>query len=69
MVINAQIQNDSIRYQTAFNLFVFRPDDLDVKVENNNLIISAKHEIRENNEIRTKVFEQKFSLPPGTIVI
>lgn len=43
----------------------FRPEDLDVKVENNQLIISARHETREASGTKTRVFEQKFSLPPG----
>ena len=42
-----------------------RPEDLDVKVENNQLIISARHETREASGTKTRVFEQKFSLPPG----
>ena len=43
-----------------------RPDDLDVKVENNQLVISAKQETRDaNGGTRTRVFEQKFSLPAG----
>jgi len=59
------IKHEKDKLEISIDVREYRPDDLDVKVENNNLIISAKHEIRENNEIRTKVFEQKFSLPPG----
>ena len=45
---------------------IYRPEDLDVKVENNQLVISAKQETKEaGGGTRTRVFEQKFSLPPG----
>ena len=38
-----------------------RPEDLDVKVEAGHLVISAKQE----SGHRTRVFEQKLSLPAG----
>merc|ERR1712106_21241 len=43
----------------------YNPEDLDVKVEGNSLIITAKQEIQEAGGSRTRVFEQKFSLPSG----
>ena len=43
----------------------YRPEDLDVKVEGNSIIITAKQEIQEQGGTRTRVFEQKFSLPSG----
>ena len=36
-----------------------------MKVEKDQLIISARHETREASGTKTRVFEQKFSLPPG----
>jgi len=36
-----------------------------VKVEGNSIIITAKQEIQEASGTRTRVFEQKFSLPSG----
>jgi len=42
-----------------------RPEDLDVKVEGNTIIITAKQELQEPGGTRTRVFEQKFSLPSG----
>ena len=41
------------------------PEDLDVKVEGNSIIITAKQEIQEAGGSRTRIFEQKFSLPSG----
>merc|ERR1712106_781228 len=41
----------------------YNPEDLDVKVEGNSLIITAKQEIQEAGGSRTRIFEQKFSLP------
>merc|ERR1712106_885012 len=37
----------------------------DVKVEGNTIIITAKQELQESGGTRTRVFEQKFSLPSG----
>ena len=36
-----------------------------MKVEGNSIIITAKQEIQEAGGSRTRVFEQKFSLPSG----
>ena len=36
-----------------------------MKVEGNSIIITAKQEIQEASGTRTRVFEQKFSLPSG----
>ena len=46
------------------NLF-HSPEDLDVKVEGNSIILTAKQEIHEAGGTRTRIFEQKFSLPSG----
>ena len=43
----------------------YSPEDLDVKVEGNSIILTAKQEIREAGGTRTRIFEQKFSLPSG----
>merc|ERR1719206_1405874 len=43
----------------------YKPEDLDVKVEGNTIIITAKQELQESGGTRTRVFEQKFSLPSG----
>lgn len=43
----------------------YSPEDLDVKVEGNTIVITAKQEVKEAGGTRTRVFEQKFSLPNG----
>ena len=43
----------------------YKPEELDVKVEGNTIIITAKQEIKEIGGTRTRVFEQKFTLPSG----
>ena len=43
----------------------YSPEELDVKVEGNTIIITAKQEIKEIGGTRTRVFEQKFTLPSG----
>ena len=43
----------------------YKPEELDVKVEGNTIIITAKQEIQEVGGTRTRVFEQKFTLPSG----
>merc|ERR1712018_508584 len=42
----------------------YKPE-LDVKVEGNTIIITAKQEVKEIGGTRTRVFEQKFTLPSG----
>ena len=42
-----------------------RPENLDVRVEGNSIIITAKQELTEAGGVRTRVFEQKFSMPSG----
>ena len=54
-----QITNNELYY------ICVRPEDLDVRVEGNTIIITAKQEIQEVGGVRTRVFEQKFSLPSG----
>merc|ERR1712106_386536 len=56
---------DDEKFQIKLNVKDYKPDTLDVKVEGNYLVISAKEEIKESGGIRTKSFEQKFSIPPG----
>ena len=51
-------------YTFVNNLF-YSPEDLDVKVEGNSIILTAKQEIHEAGGTRTRIFEQKFSLPSG----
>ena len=43
----------------------YKPEELDVKVEGNTIIITAKQEIQETGGTRTRIFEQKFTLPSG----
>lgn len=43
----------------------YKPEELDVKVEGNTIIITAKQEVKEIGGTRTRVFEQKFTLPTG----
>ena len=42
---------------------IFRPEDLDVKVEGNSIVITAKQELPEAGGVRTRVFEQKVTSP------
>ena len=44
---------------------MFRPENLDVRVEGNSIVITAKQELAEAGGVRTRVFEQKFSMPSG----
>lgn len=61
-----KIKHDKDKLEVQINVSEYKPEDLDVKVENNQLVISAKQETKEaGGGTRTRVFEQKFSLPPG----
>jgi len=43
----------------------YNPENLDVRVEGSSIIITAKQELQEAGGSRTRVSEQKFSLPSG----
>jgi len=60
-----KVSYDDDQFQIALNTSDYRPEDLDVKVEGNTIIITAKQEVEESGGTRTRVFEQKFSLPSG----
>lgn len=60
-----KVSYDDDKFQISLDVTSYRPEDLDVKVEGNSIIITAKQEIQEASGTRTRVFEQKFSLPSG----
>lgn len=60
-----RVKYDDNTFQISLDAQMYRPDDLDVKVEGNNIIITAKQEVKEAGGTRTRVFEQKFSMPSG----
>ena len=53
----------TLHYITSLyiTLHYIRPEDLDVRVEGNSIVITAKQEIPEAGGVRTRVFEQKVS--------
>jgi HSP20 family molecular chaperone IbpA len=60
-----RVSYDDDKFQISLDAKDYKPDELDVKVEGNTIIITAKQEIQEQGGTRTRVFEQKFSLPSG----
>lgn len=60
-----KVSYDDDKFQISLDVTSYKPEDLDVKVEGNSIIITAKQEIQEPGGTRTRVFEQKFSLPSG----
>ena len=44
-------------------MIVFRPEDLDVRIDGDQLCVTANQAV--GGDHRSRVFEQKFSLPPG----
>ena len=60
-----RVKYDDDKFQISLDCQHYKPEELDVKVEGNSIIITAKQEIKESGGTRTRVFEQKFSLPTG----
>merc|ERR1712038_183526 len=56
---------DDDKFEISLDAKDYKPEDLDVRVEGNSIVITAKQEIPEAGGVRTRVFEQKFSLPSG----
>jgi len=60
-----RVKYDDDRFQISLDCKKYKPEELDVKVEGNTIVITAKQEIKEPGGTRTRVFEQKFTLPSG----
>lgn len=60
-----RVKYDDDKFQISLDCGHYKPEELDVKVEGNSIIITAKQEVKEAGGTRTRVFEQKFSLPSG----
>jgi len=60
-----KVYYDDDKFQISLDCTRYKPEELDVKVEGNTIIITAKQEIKEAGGTRTRVFEQKFTLPTG----
>jgi len=60
-----KVSYDDDKFEIALDAKDYSPEDMDVKVEGNSIILTAKQEVQEKGGTRTRVFEQKFSLPSG----
>eukprot|EP00092_Neocalanus_flemingeri_P002650 GFUD01002838.1.p1 GENE.GFUD01002838.1~~GFUD01002838.1.p1 ORF type:complete len:464 (+),score=130.83 GFUD01002838.1:288-1679(+) len=60
-----KVSYDDTKFQISLDVKSYSPEDLDVQVEGNSIILTAKQKIKEAGGTRTRVFEQKFSLPNG----
>jgi len=58
-----QMKYEKDKIEISIDVKEYNPRDLDVKVEGNSVVITAKEEIQETGGTRTRVLEQKFSLP------
>lgn len=60
-----KVTYDDDKFQISLDCNHFKPEELDVKVDGHTIVITAKQEIKEQGGTRTRVFEQKFTLPSG----
>ena len=60
-----RVKYDEDKFQISLDCHKYKPEELDVKVEGSTIIITAKQESKESGGTRTRVFEQKFTLPSG----
>ena len=60
-----KVKYDDDKFQISLDCHKYKPEELDVKVEGSTIIITAKQESKEAGGTRTRVFEQKFTLPSG----
>jgi len=60
-----KVSYDEEQFEISMNTKHYKPEELGLKVEGNTIIITAKQEVPEAGGVRTRVFEQKFSLPNG----
>ena len=62
-----KVHYDDDKFQISLDCQHFKPEELDVKVDGTTIIITAKQEVKESGGTRTRVFEQKFTLPNGVL--
>ena len=62
-----KVTYDEDKFQISLDCQHFKPEELDVKVDGTTIIITAKQEVKEAGGSRTRVFEQKFTLPNGVL--
>jgi len=60
-----KIKYEKDKIEICIDAKEYNPENLDVKVEGSSIIITAKQQIQEAGGSRTRVSEQKFSLPSG----
>merc|ERR1719400_419524 len=61
-----QIKYEKDKLEIKIDVSEYSPEDLDLRVEGSHLIITAKQDSKEGaGTTKSRVFEQKFSLPPG----
>jgi len=60
-----RVKYDEDKVHISLDCQKYKPEELDVKVEGNTIIITAKQEVKEVGGTRTRVYEQKFTLPTG----
>merc|ERR1719400_106026 len=61
-----EIKYEKDKLEIKIDVSEYSPEDLDVRVEGGHLIITAKQDTKEGSgTTKSRVFEQKFSLPPG----
>jgi HSP20 family molecular chaperone IbpA len=65
VIFHPRVKYDDGTVRSSLDCQKYKPEELDVKVEGNTIIITAKQEVKEIGGTRTRVFEQKFTLPSG----
>merc|ERR1711963_751259 len=60
-----KVTYDDAKFLVQLDCKHFKPEELDVKVDGTTIVIVAKQEVKESGGTRTRVFEQKFTLPNG----
>jgi len=60
-----KVTYDDDKFLVQLDCKHFKPEELDVKVDGTTIVIVAKQEVKESGGTRTRVFEQKFTLPNG----
>lgn len=62
-----KVSYDDDKFQISLDCKHYKPEELDVKVDGHTIIITATQQVKENAGTRTRVFEQKFTLPSGVL--
>jgi HSP20 family molecular chaperone IbpA len=58
-----RLTNDDTKFEVSLDTHGFKPEEIKVKVENGQLMVEGKHEVKEENKYVSREFRRSYALP------